>query len=158
MSEPRMSEPRITAAVIVLDEAPHIPALLAALRPADAIVVIDGGSRDGTVEVCRSHGVEPTVVPFDTFAAQRNRALDRVRTDWVLSIDADERPQPGFFEEARLRLAEGGRLAWRVPIRSRLLGRPVRFGGTQDDRPVRLFRRDAARWTGAIHERLEFAG
>ncbi|MCA9101701.1 MAG: hypothetical protein KDA63_11150 [Planctomycetales bacterium] len=34
----------------------------------------------------------------------------------------------------------------------------MRFIGTQDAAPVRLFRRDAARWRGAVHEVLEVEG
>jgi hypothetical protein len=34
----------------------------------------------------------------------------------------------------------------------------VRFSGTQDDQPVRLFRRAGARWTGQVHEILAAPG
>ncbi len=33
----------------------------------------------------------------------------------------------------------------------------MRFSGTQDDRPVRLFRRTVARWSGDVHEVLQVA-
>jgi hypothetical protein len=45
-----------------------------------------------------------------------------------------------------------------VPIRSRIFGRPFRFSGTQDDRPIRLFRRGAAVWEGDVHEVLRVRG
>jgi hypothetical protein len=34
----------------------------------------------------------------------------------------------------------------------------MRFGGTQDDRPIRLFRRGRAEWVGRVHEVLRVDG
>ena len=39
-----------------------------------------------------------------------------------------------------------------------ILGRPFAFSGTQHDRPLRLFRRGAGRWIGAVHETVELEG
>jgi hypothetical protein len=48
--------------------------------------------------------------------------------------------------------------AFRIPIRSRIFGRPFRFSGTQDDRPIRLVRRTSAYWDGDVHEILRTTG
>src|SRR4051794_6298576 len=56
------------------------------------IVVVDTGSTDGSLEWARAQGAQVHSLPWrDDFAAARNEALDRVRSDWVLYIDADER-------------------------------------------------------------------
>src|SRR5262249_39108983 len=47
---------------------------------------------------------------------------------------------------------------FRVPIRSMVLGRRFHFSGTQCDRPLRLFRRGAGRWVGAVHETVDLRG
>ena len=78
--------------------------------------------------------------------------------DWVFSIDADERPTPGMEVEIRHRIAVPDHVAFRVPIRSTIFGRAFRRSGTQDDRPIRLFRRREARWTGDVHETLRAPG
>jgi glycosyltransferase involved in cell wall biosynthesis len=147
--------PTITAAVITLNEEQHLPQLLAQLGWTDQIVIVDGGSRDATVEIARRHGCCVLEHPFDNFAAQRTRALDLATGDWVLSIDADERPTPALIREIRRQITASRHIAYRIPIRSRIFGRRMRFSGTQDDRPVRLFRRDAARWAGEVHEVLK---
>jgi hypothetical protein len=146
--------PTITAALITLNEERSLPALLARLDWVSEIVVVDGGSTDRTVAIAQAHGCRVVVHPFDTFAAQRNRAIALARGDWVLSIDADERPTPAFATEARDRIARADCGAFRVPIRSRIFGRPFRYSGTQDDLPIRLFRRGTAVWEGAVHEVL----
>lgn len=154
MSQP----PRITAALIVLNEERHLDELLPRLDWVDEVVVVDGGSTDQSVELARSHGCQVWERPFDTFARQRNYAIHQASEDWVLSIDADERPTPALVAEIRERLCEDSCDAYRVPIRSTIFGRSFRYSGTQDDRPIRLFRRDAARWTGDVHEVMQVSG
>jgi N-acetylglucosaminyl-diphospho-decaprenol L-rhamnosyltransferase len=150
--------PTVTAAVITLNEERNLAGLLPALDWADQIVVVDGGSRDATVAVARRHGCRVAVRPFDTFARQRNHALRLATGNWVLSIDADERPTPGLVAEIRRRITQSRADAFRVPIRSWIFGRRLRLSGTQDDWPVRLFRRRAGRWTGDVHEAVEVSG
>jgi glycosyltransferase involved in cell wall biosynthesis len=150
--------PRITAALIVQNEAANLVSLLPRLDWADEIVVVDGGSADGSAEVARSHGCRVFGRPFDTFARQRNFAIDQASSDWVLSIDADERPTDALVAEIRERLCEESTAAYHVPIRSTIFGRPFHYSGTQNDRPIRLFRREAARWSGDVHEVLQVTG
>jgi glycosyltransferase involved in cell wall biosynthesis len=150
--------PTITAAVITLNEERNLRRLLPALAWADQIVVVDGGSCDATVRVARRYGCRVAQRPLDTFARQRNYALALATGDWVFSIDADERPTPQLVAEIRRRIAPARAVAFRVPIRSWVFGRRLRRSGTQDDCPLRLSRRDAARWEGDVHEVLRVSG
>ncbi len=153
-----MSISTITAAMIVLNEERNLSELLPLLDWTDEIVVVDGGSHDASVRIARRHGCRVVSRRFDDFAAQRNHALGLATSDWVFSLDADERPTPRLADEIRRRIVASRADAYRVPIRSTIFGRPVRHGGTQDDRPVRLFRRRAARWVGPVHEALRVSG
>ena len=150
--------PTITAAIIALNEETHLAELLPTLDWVDQIVVVDGGSRDGTIRVAESHGCRVVLRGFDTFARQRNHALRLARCDWILSIDADERPTSRLADEIHRRIADSRATAYRVPIRSTIFGRPFRRCGTQDDRPIRLFRREMAQWSGDVHETLRVKG
>ena len=148
----------VAAAIIALNEEANLARLLPRLEGADEIVVVDSGSADATVALARRHGCRVAVRPFDNFAQQRNHAIDLARSDWILSIDADERPGPRLVSEIRAAVARADAAAFRVPIRSRIFRRALRRCGTQDDRPIRLFRRGAARWNGQVHEVLQVAG
>lgn len=150
--------PSISVALITKNEAENLRELLPQLDWADQVVVVDSGSSDGTAEVADAHGCSVATHPFDNFARQRNRAIDLARGDWILSLDADERPTPRLVREIAQAVRQNRCAAYRVPIRSRILGHPVRRGGTQDDRPIRLFRRDSARWKGDVHEVLRVTG
>jgi glycosyltransferase involved in cell wall biosynthesis len=150
--------PTISAALITLNEARKLPGLLERLDWVDEIVVVDGGSEDATFRIARQHGCHVVTRPLDTFARQRNFAFQLAAGDWVLSIDADERPTPGLIEEIRRRIGNGRQSAFRLPIRSTIFRRPLRRSGTQDDCPVRLFRRGRAHWEGEVHEVLRVRG
>jgi len=153
-----MTLPTLSIAMIVQNEERQLPALLARLDWADEVVIVDGGSRDASVQVARDAGARVFTRPFDTFANQRNFALSLCRSEWVLSLDADERPTARMADEIRQRIRTSRHAAFRVPIKSTILGRRMRFGGTQDDLPVRLFRREAAQWEGSVHEVLRVSG
>ena len=150
--------PTISAVLITLNEERNLPGLLARLDWVDEIVVVDGGSRDDTFRIARRHGCHVVTRCFDSFARQRNFALQLAAGQWILSIDADERPTPQLAEEIRRRIAQSRYSAFRLPIRSTIFGRPLRYCGTQDDCPIRLFRRAHAQWSGDVHEVLRVNG
>jgi glycosyltransferase involved in cell wall biosynthesis len=156
-----MPEPRLSVLVVARDEEQNLGGCLASAAFADErVVVVDAASRDGTLEIARRTADLVLVRRFDHFAAQRNAGLERASGDWILSIDADERVTPELAAEVRAALSDPERpeVGYRVPIRSEVLGRPFRHSGTQQDLPLRLFRRDRGRWTGLVHETVEISG
>jgi glycosyltransferase involved in cell wall biosynthesis len=152
------ARPTISATIITLNEAELLPRLLSRLDWVDQVVVVDGGSTDGTVALAQAAGALVHQHPFDNFAAQRNRALCLATSEWVIAIDADELPTPALVEEIQLTIARAESEAYRLPIRSRIFGARFRFSGTQDDTPIRLVRAAAGSWRGEVHERLIVAG
>lgn len=148
---------KITATVIAQNEAAHIEGCLASLMWADARLVVDGGSVDETI--ARSSGATVLQRPFDTFARQRNYALDHIETEWVLFVDADERVEPALATEVREAIAQEPVGYW-VPRKNLMLGRWVRHAGWWPDYQLRLFRRDAGRYDQVRdpHEVLDLKG
>jgi len=93
--------PAVTAVVLTLDEARHLPDCLASLSWADDVVVLDSGSTDGTADIARTAGARVAVHPFENYSRQRQHALSLVATPWVLFVDADERVSPALAAEVR---------------------------------------------------------
>lgn len=92
----------ITAVTIATDEEAHIARALRSVQGlADEIIVVDGGSTDGTVEVARQFTDKVFVNPWPGYGKQKNFALDRATGDWVLFVDADEEVTPALAEEIR---------------------------------------------------------
>ncbi|MBD2129867.1 glycosyltransferase family 2 protein [Microcoleus sp. ZQ-A2] len=81
---------QVTPLILTFNESPNIDRTLQQLTWAKRIVVIDSYSTDTTLEILRSYPqVEIFKREFDTFANQCNYGLQQVKTEWVLSIDAD---------------------------------------------------------------------
>lgn len=66
----------------------------------EEIIVVDDGSADGTGDVARSFGVTVVRPPANTGskAGAQTFALDRVRTEYAVAIDADTTLEPDALE------------------------------------------------------------
>ena len=82
------------------------------------------------------------------------------KTDWILSIDADERLTPELAKEIRSVIAyEPTYLCFSVPRSSWYCGRFIRFSGWSPDYVDRLFVSGKARFSeDLVHERLLYSG
>lgn len=141
----------ITAAVITLNEEKNIGACLACLGWADELLVVDAHSADGTVPLAQQTGARVVLRPFDTFARQRNFAIQQAQRDWVFFVDADERVEPVLAQEVLRGIRGGpdypdGPVGYWVPRRNIILGHWVRHAGWWPDYQLRLFRRGLARY------------
>ena len=97
----------LSVAIITRDEAHRIARCLESVAFADQIVVLDSGSTDDTVAIARRLGAEVEITPdWPGFGVQKNRALDRCRHRWVLSLDADEQVSDGLAAEILQALRE----------------------------------------------------
>ena len=85
---------RLSIVMPVLDEAVEIDAALAALAPLRAdgqqLIVVDGGSRDGTLAQCRGRTDEMLQAPRGR-AAQMNAGAAQAQGDVLLFLHADTR-------------------------------------------------------------------
>ena len=153
-----MPEPLLSVTVITKNEAHRIERCLRSVAFADELIVVDSGSSDETVEIARRCGARTSVTAdWPGFGAQKNRALALARGRWVLSLDADEEVDDRLAQSIRETLANPapGPAGYRVRRRSNFCGVPIRHGDWRDDRVLRLFRRDAARFSDdPVHERV----
>jgi len=144
----------ITAVVLTLNEARHLPACLDSLQWADEIVVLDSGSTDTTVAIARAAGARIAVHAFENYSRQRQHALEIVTTPWVFFVDADERVGPDLAREARRAVDWGDASGFRVPRMNVFWGHTMRGGGWWPDCQLRLLETARARFdpNRAVHE------
>lgn len=150
----------LTVIVITKNEAHNLKACLDAVSFANQIVVLDSGSTDGTLEIAQKSGAQVSQnSDWQGFGAQKNRALALARSDWVLSIDADERVTPALRAEIMAVLAKPMHDVYAFPRLSKYCGQYMHHSGWYPDRVARLFKRDAARFSDElVHERLVTSG
>src|SRR5438477_1048466 len=80
----------LTALVLTYNEQDNIRRNLEALFWVPKIIIIDSFSNDGILEIARSFpSVQVIQRVFDTHANQWNAGLDRIDTEWTLTLDAD---------------------------------------------------------------------
>ena len=145
----------LSAIVITRDNARTIQRCIESLAWADETIVIDSGSTDRTMEICREGGATVYHAEWQGFATQRNRAIDQASGDWVLALDADEWVTDALRAEIAEVTRAGTNAAYRIPRLSSYCGRFMRHSGWWPDYVSRLFRRGAARFEGGlVHERL----
>jgi glycosyltransferase involved in cell wall biosynthesis len=133
----------LSVAIITLNEEANLARTLASVQFADEIIIIDSGSTDRTAEIAQSFHAKVFTEPWKGFAAQKNSAIDRCSSTWVLSIDADEELTPELQTELRQLLQSNITTpeAYRIPRRNLFLNRPINHGGYYPDLKLRLFRR-----------------
>jgi glycosyltransferase involved in cell wall biosynthesis len=151
----------LSAIVITRNNEAIIGRCIDSLSFADEIVVVDSGSTDRTPEICRELGAVVHITSdWPGHGLQKNRALERASGKWVLSVDSDEWVTPELRAAIGSALgAPGACVAYAMPRRSSFCGRYMRHSGWWPDYVVRLFRRDAARFSDDhTHERLITTG
>jgi glycosyltransferase involved in cell wall biosynthesis len=148
---------KLSVIIITKNEADNIRACLESVNWADEIIVVDSGSSDDTVNICKELGAQVhTTADWPGFGIQKNRALSHATCEWVFSLDADERVTPGLRSEIESALNDPhGHDAFRVPRLSSFCGRYMRHSGWYPDYVTRLFQRGSARFSDdLVHESL----
>lgn len=147
----------ISVIVICKNEADRIERCLQSVAGwADEIIVLDSGSTDDTVELCRRYTDRVEVTDWPGFGPQKQRALDRAGSEWVLSLDADEALSSELRREIDLVLAENEPWhdGYQLPWLTRVMGRELHHGRWTRS-PLRLFKRRYGRFTPAlVHEKV----
>jgi len=159
----------IAAIVLTLNEKPRIEECLKHLKPyVDYLLVLDGASPDGTIEIAQQYADKVEVKPFSgNFGDERNYAMSLVPfwCDYILFCDADERFPEEFLKNMKDIIEKKNADSYRFPrislvteeeaktlASSRLSNSPHGMCKDYPDRQVRLIRRNAVAWKGGTDE------
>lgn len=144
----------LSVILIAKNEEDRIERCLRSVAPlADEIIVLDSGSTDRTVEIARRFTDKVFETDWPGYGPQKQRALEKATGGWVLSIDADEALSPELRAEIEETIGAGPKaVGFRLPWAVRIFGATL-YHGRSARAPLRLFRRDGARFTDAlVHE------
>jgi glycosyltransferase involved in cell wall biosynthesis len=107
----RPVRPRVSAIATVLNERESVDRLVASLSgqsvPPDEVVIVDGGSSDGTAERLTERGLAALVAPGTNISEGRNRAIAAARHEAILATDAGVELHPAWAERLRTALGSG---------------------------------------------------
>ena len=138
----------LTALVTTLNEEELLAGCLESLSWCDEVLVVDSFSTDRTEAIARSFpNVRFVAHTYHGSAAQKNWAMDRIESEWILILDADERCTPELRDEILALLsANPEHNAYTLARKVFFLGKHIRFSGWQRDQVIRLVKRGAARY------------
>lgn len=130
---------------------------------ANEFVIVDGESKDRTVEIARSFGAKVKVTTNKPiFHINKQIAVDLSSKDWVLQLDADERVTPSLREEIKYQISNSKYQninGYWIPRKNWFLGRFLMKGGQYPDYTLRLYRKGKGRLPQkSVHEQAVVEG
>lgn len=149
------SRQKLSVTIITLNEEKNIADCLESIKWADEIVVIDSGSTDRTVEICKQYTDKVFFNPWPGMNEQKALAMQRAEGPWILNIDADERVSPELKDAIVEALENPLYDGYRFPRKNYFIGRWMRHGGWYPDHVLRLFKKEHAFYGGINpHDRV----
>ncbi len=146
---------KLSVVIITKNAADKIRNCMESIKWVDEIVIVDGHSTDGTVEIAKEYTDKVIDSEFDGFGNERNKGAEAASGDWILQLDADEVVTDAF--KARLERLLGGEDSGCVSFKFRrkniFFGRPMMKGGWYHY-SAHMFRKGRAHYEGDIHEKL----
>ena len=137
----------LTIYIAAKNEAHNIGACVDSAAFADEVIVLDSGSTDDTAAIARAHGATVHITDWPGYGPQQNRGIALARSEWVMSLDADERISPELQAEILREIAHPRADGYRIPRLSSLCGHFIHHGGWRPDYTLRLVKRDKAGFT-----------
>jgi glycosyltransferase involved in cell wall biosynthesis len=148
---------KLTAIIPTGNEIHNIEAVIASVRFADEILVVDSFSTDGTYEKAKELGVKVIRRVYDYSASQKNWAIPQAEHDWILLVDADERVTPELKSEIlqTLKNPPENIVAFWIGRINHFMGERVHYSGWRNDAVIRLFKRDFCKYEDKlVHEEI----
>jgi glycosyltransferase involved in cell wall biosynthesis len=150
----------ISVVILTKNEEKNIVDCLESIVWADEVVIIDDYSSDRTLDVIQKLNYKNLRVFKRSlnkdFASQRNFALEKVKFDWVLFVDADELISGELREEINYYLIDDKNKdkydGFYIPRRDIMWGKMLKHGEAGNIKLLRLARKSSGKWIGKIHE------
>jgi glycosyltransferase involved in cell wall biosynthesis len=151
----------ISAVIITYNCGEILKKTLEAVQWCDEILVVDSGSTDKTIEICRQFHCTIHHHPFEGYGKQKKYAVQLAKNDWILSIDGDEIVTSLLKDEIEglFSKSPGMENGYCIPISLVFLGKAFRFGNENKKPHLRLFNRKHGNFNeAAVHESISLDG
>lgn len=130
---------------------------------ADEIIVVDNSSTDGTGTIARSYGAKVFRRPNNLMLnVNKNFGFSKVRNEWILNLDADERITEELQKEIEKKFDSeipDAVSAFKIPRKNIIFGKWIEYTGWSPDFQTRLFRKERGRFLEKhVHEQMNIKG
>lgn len=153
---------RLSLCISLYNEIHNLPLVIdSTIDWVDEIVVVDGGSTDGTLEALRSRGTKIRIISVKNdpmFHRMKQKAIESAQGDWVIQLDADEQITKELRDEI-LKIVtskDSETFAYQIPRKNQFLGRFLMKGGIYPDYTIRLYQQGTMYFPCKnLHENVE---
>lgn len=153
-----MADNTISLCMIVKNEEASIERCLESVHDmVDEIIIVDTGSTDRTVEICKTYTNNIHSFQWnDDFSKARNSSIERAKSQWVLWLDADEELDRENIKDLKAVLTDKKEMVLYVPIIN-YIGESIQEEEVYKIYQPRLFRNgQGILFHNRIHETLVF--
>jgi glycosyltransferase involved in cell wall biosynthesis len=143
----------ISIVIMTKNEAEDIPACIDSALWANEVIILDCGSTDNTLEVCKKYAVTVVNTDWPGFGEQSNRALNIISSDWCLLVDADERIPEKLKQEILSTINSNPvHAVYKLPRLNFFMGQAMWHSlNPKGDLPVKLLRKGLVRFQYEVH-------
>ncbi|MBI2613534.1 MAG: glycosyltransferase family 2 protein [Candidatus Levybacteria bacterium] len=155
---------KLSVVLATYNEEENIASCLTSIKDlADEIIVVDGSSKDNTVEIAKKYNAKIAVVENKpNFHINKQKAIEIATKEWVLQLDADERVSEELAHEIKSKIKNSSNVkenGYWIPRKNWFLTRFLMKGGQYPDYTLRLYARGKGRLPQKdVHEQAVVEG
>jgi glycosyltransferase involved in cell wall biosynthesis len=149
----------LTIVVLTSNSQDVIEGCLRSIKSLGKILIIDDLSTDKTLTLAKKYKTQIIIKKLEAFAKQRNFAIKKVDSDWILFLDSDERLGKDLRNEIKKAIKSSEYSAYKIKRLNYFFGKPITHTGYWPDWQTRLFKtKDIIKFSGQVHETPHFNG
>lgn len=152
----------ISVVFSVYNEEKLLEDALKSVQFADEIIVVDNSSTDTTAKIAKQYTKHFYTQKNDPqkIDLQKNFGFAKATSDWILSLDADERITAELAEEIRRVIEQDkGVAGYWIPRENIIFGKVIKHGLWTDDYQLRLFQKGKGAFEkDTVHKPLHIDG
>jgi glycosyltransferase involved in cell wall biosynthesis len=140
---------KLSVVIITLNEEKNIERCLESVKGiADDIVVVDSGSTDNTVEICRRFKARVIQHPFEGHIQQKNWAISQANYPQIISLDADEALSEQLRDSILSVKKNWKKDGYKFNRLTNYCGKWIRHGSWYPSKKLRLWDSRKGKWKG----------
>jgi glycosyltransferase involved in cell wall biosynthesis len=134
---------KVSGLIICRNEEKNIEESIKSILWCEEIIIVDSYSLDNTLAIAKKYTDKIYQNEWKGFAEQRRFALSKANTEWIFSLDADERCTKELENEIRSVIGNANisKNGFGIPRKSFFLNKWIKHGGWYPNYQMRLFRK-----------------
>lgn len=156
-----MNKKTISAIIISKNVQDKISTCLGSLKWTDEIVVVDTGSDDETISICKKFGCKVFNFNKGSYPDWRNLGFEKARGEFIFYLDTDEIAGNELKEEIQKYISDWPTetACFAIPRKNIIFGKWLKHGGWYPDYVIRLFQKTRLlKWESELHEQPKYNG